>query len=189
MFGVRIIALACTLIGAAVALPLESAEAKGRPQDSYARSWQKSYARHHRVTAQHHTGKSYAHKPVGKSYAHKSKPKSYAHRSSAKNSAQIQVKATASARVGPRPARWCGWWMRTQKGGGPELNLARNWAQWGRPSGPQVGAVVVWSHHVGMITGRSASGQWIVKSGNDGGQVRERPRSVAGAVFRVGNTA
>jgi hypothetical protein len=79
--------------------------------------------------------------------------------------------------------------MRSQKGGGPELNLARNWANWGRPSGPQVGAVVVWSHHVGMITGRSASGQWIVKSGNDGGQVRERPRSVAGAVFRVGASA
>jgi hypothetical protein len=37
-----------------------------------------------------------------------------------------------------------------------------------------------------MITGRTASGQWIVKSGNDGGHVRERPRSVKGAVFRVG---
>jgi hypothetical protein len=86
---------------------------------------------------------------------------------------------------GARPARWCGWWMRTQKGGGPELNLASNWRHWGRPSGPRVGAVVVWSHHVGMITGRTASGQWIVKSGNDGGRVRERPRSVSGAVFRV----
>jgi len=88
--------------------------------------------------------------------------------------------------VGPKPARWCGWWMRTQKGGGPELNLARNWASWGRASGPRVGAVVVWSHHVGMITGRNAEGQWIVKSGNDDSRVRERPRSVAGAVFRVG---
>jgi hypothetical protein len=87
--------------------------------------------------------------------------------------------------IGGKPARWCGWWMRTQKGGGPELNLARNWARWGRPSRPQVGAVVVWSHHVGIITGRTASG-WIVKSGNDGGRVRERQRSVAGAVFRVG---
>jgi hypothetical protein len=87
--------------------------------------------------------------------------------------------------LGGRPARWCGWWMRTQKGGGPEMNLARNWANWGRPSGPQVGAVVVWSHHVGIITGRTASG-WVVKSGNDGGRVRERVRSVAGAVFRVG---
>jgi hypothetical protein len=84
-----------------------------------------------------------------------------------------------------RPARWCGWWMRTQKGGGPELNLAANWKHWGRSTGPRVGAVVVWSHHVGEITGQTASGEWIVRSGNDGGQVRERPRSVAGAVFRI----
>ena len=41
-------------------------------------------------------------------------------------------------------------------------------------------------HHVGMITGRTAGGEWIVRSGNDGARVRERPRSVAGAVFRVG---
>lgn len=88
--------------------------------------------------------------------------------------------------VGPRPGRWCGWWMRTLKGGGPEFNVARNWRRWGSASGPQVGAVVVWNHHVGIITGRSASGQWIVKSGNDGGRVRERARSVAGATFRVG---
>lgn len=87
--------------------------------------------------------------------------------------------------VGPKPARWCGWWMRTQLGGGPEYNLARNWAKRGRAlNGPRVGAVVVWSHHVGMITGRNEAGQWIVKSGNDGGRVRERPRNVSGAVFR-----
>ena len=92
---------------------------------------------------------------------------------------------TGRYNVGPRPARWCGWWMRTQKGGGPELNLARNWRNWGRPTGPRIGAVVVWAHHVGIITGRTADGQWIVKSGNDGGRVRERPRSVAGAVFRI----
>ena len=88
--------------------------------------------------------------------------------------------------AGGRPRAWCGWWMRTQLGGGPEYNLAANWKRYGRPSGPHVGAVVVWPHHVGMITGRSASGQWIVKSGNDGNAVRERPRSVAGAVFRAG---
>ncbi len=92
---------------------------------------------------------------------------------------------TAKSGFGGRPARWCGWWMRTQKGGGSELNLAANWRHWGRPTGPRVGAVVVWPHHVGMITGRTAGGQWIVKSGNDGGAVRERPRSVAGAVFRI----
>jgi hypothetical protein len=44
---------------------------------------------------------------------------------------------------------------------------------------------VVWRHHVGIITGRSG-GQWIVKSGNDGHTVRERPRSVSGAIaFRA----
>lgn len=90
-----------------------------------------------------------------------------------------------SGGAGPRPGRWCGWWMRTQKGGGAHLNLAWNWSRWGSPTGPQVGAVVVWHHHVGMITGRAANGQWIVKSGNDGGRVRERARSVSGAVFRI----
>ncbi|MGI8725885.1 MAG: hypothetical protein ACR2J1_11185 [Methyloceanibacter sp.] len=93
--------------------------------------------------------------------------------------------AKPSAKLGPRPSRWCGWWMRSQKGGGPELNLARNWAKWGRPTKPRVGAVVVWKSHVGMITGRNGAGQWIIKSGNDGGRVRERVRSVKGAVFRI----
>jgi len=97
---------------------------------------------------------------------------------------QAEARGSATS-IGGKPARWCGWCMRTQKGGGPEMNLASNWSRWGRPSGPQVGAVVVWSHHVGIITGRTASG-WIVKSGNDGGRVRERQRSVSGAVFRVG---
>ena len=99
--------------------------------------------------------------------------------------AQQVESAPRSSGVGPRPSRWCGWWMRTQKGGGPQYNLAWNWRNYGSASGPQVGAVVVWRHHVGMIVGRAANGQWIVKSGNDGGAVRTRARSVAGAIFRV----
>jgi hypothetical protein len=87
--------------------------------------------------------------------------------------------------VGARPGAWCGWWMRTQRGGGPEYNLAWNWSRRGQPTVPKVGAVVVWRHHVGEITGRAKNGQWIVRSGNDGGRVRERPRSVSGAVFRI----
>lgn len=84
-----------------------------------------------------------------------------------------------------RPRAWCGWQMRQWLGGGPELNLARNWARVGHPSGPQIGAVVVWPHHVGLITGHVGN-QWIVKSGNDGHRVRERPRSLAGAIaFRM----
>lgn len=89
---------------------------------------------------------------------------------------------------GGRPRAWCGWYARSLVGSdpGPAYNLARNWAHWGHASGPGVGVMVVWSHHVGMITGRSADGQWIVKSGNDGHGVRERPRSIAGAIaFRA----
>lgn len=88
----------------------------------------------------------------------------------------------AAYNAGPKPGKWCGWWMRTQLGGGPQYNLARNWAKRGRPTRPQIGAIVVWPHHVGLITGRSADGRWIVTSGNDGGRVRTRPRSVKGAI-------
>lgn len=92
---------------------------------------------------------------------------------------------TGGGGLGPRPRAWCGWWMRSQLGGGPAYNLAWNWRHYGSPSSPHVGAVVVWRHHVGMITGQASNGHWIVKSGNDSGRVRERARSVAGAIFRA----
>jgi hypothetical protein len=92
---------------------------------------------------------------------------------------------TGGSGIGPRPRKWCGWWMRTQLGGGPAFNLAWNWRHYGSPTTPQVGAVVVWRHHVGIITGQAGNGQWVVKSGNDGGRVRERARSVSGAIFRI----
>jgi hypothetical protein len=96
----------------------------------------------------------------------------------------------ASTRVsGGRPRAWCGWYARSLVGSdpGPAYNLARNWAHWGHAASPGVGVMVVWSHHVGMITGRTPDGRWVVKSGNDGGgAVRERPRSIAGAIaFRA----
>lgn len=87
--------------------------------------------------------------------------------------------------VGPRPRRWCGWWMRTQKGGGPKFNVAWNWRHYGRPTGPRIGAVVVWRHHVAMITGRTADGRWITTGGNESGRVRTRARSLKGAIFRI----
>jgi hypothetical protein len=83
-----------------------------------------------------------------------------------------------------RPSAWCGWYMRSQVGSdpGPSYNLARSWAHYGsNAGGPTVGAIVVWSHHVGKIVGHE-NGQWIVQSGNDGHAVRTRPRSLAGAI-------
>lgn len=83
--------------------------------------------------------------------------------------------------VGGRPDKWCGWFMRTLFGGGPEYNVAREWKNRGRPTKPKEGAIVVWPHHVGVITGFNGN-HWIVKSGNDGGRVRERARSLDGAI-------
>ena len=91
----------------------------------------------------------------------------------------------SAAGAGPRPGAWCGWYMRTRHGGSADYNLAWNWSRRGSGlSGPQVGAIVVWPHHVGEITGQTSDGKWIVLSGNDSGQVKERARSVSGAVFR-----
>jgi hypothetical protein len=87
--------------------------------------------------------------------------------------------------LGPRPAQWCGWYMRSLRGGGPELNVAANWRSYGSPAQPQIGAVVVWDHHVGLITGRTESGEWIVKSGNWSNRIHEGPRSIAGATVRI----
>lgn len=80
---------------------------------------------------------------------------------------------------------WCGAYMRHVFGiADPRLNLARNWARQGsNAGGPQVGAVVVWPHHVGVIRGGpDGSGQWLVESGNDGNAVRTRYRSLRGAI-------
>ena len=88
-----------------------------------------------------------------------------------------------TGRLGSRPRAWCGWQMRQLVGSdpGPSFNLARNWARWGHAGPAGVGAVVVWSHHVGKIVGQE-DGQWIIESGNDGRRVRTRPRSLVGAI-------
>jgi len=87
------------------------------------------------------------------------------------------------AHIGGRPAAWCGWEMRHLVSGdpGPAFNLARNWAHWGQAGPAGVGAVVVWSHHVGKIVGQEG-GAWVIESGNDGHRVRTRPLSIAGAI-------
>jgi hypothetical protein len=80
---------------------------------------------------------------------------------------------------------WCGAEMADEFGfrgaQGRDLWLARNWANIGSATSAHVGAVVVWRHHVGRIVGRE-NGQWVVHSGNDGGGVRSRPRSLAGVI-------
>jgi hypothetical protein len=105
-------------------------------------------------------------------HAHKHHSGAFAHR-----------RAGRYASHSGRPAAWCGWWLGQHLGmSNRNLWLARNWASVGSNAGrPDVGVVVVWRHHVGIITGREGSG-WIVKSGNDGHTVRERVRSISGAI-------
>ena len=93
---------------------------------------------------------------------------------------------------------WCGLYARSHlvsQDPGPAYNLACRWLQYGRPTYAHQGAMVIWCngrhHHVGKITGpcqTDANGNQacVVTSGNDGGRVRTRLRSVAGAVFREG---
>lgn len=78
-----------------------------------------------------------------------------------------------------RPRAWCGWYMRSIYGGGPSFNLARNWLNYGSVSKPQIGAVVVWPHHVGYIVDRDQRG-WIVRSGNWNNRVADVPLSRMG---------
>lgn len=89
---------------------------------------------------------------------------------------------------GKRPRAWCGWWLSRHLGlTDRRLWRALEWRHVGRAAhGPAIGAIVIWSRgkgngHVGIITGKTTRG-WVVKSGNDGNAVRERVRSIAGAI-------
>ena len=105
--------------------------------------------------------------------------------------ALVLISSGAEARSSHRHSRraygglpWCGIFM-TQKTGinKRSLWLARNWAYEGsNAGGPGIGVIVVWPHHVGKITGRAPDGGWVVLSGNDGNAVRNRERSLAGAI-------
>lgn len=81
------------------------------------------------------------------------------------------------------PSRaWCGCWLSKHLGiARRDLWLARNWASVGAPAAKQAGVVVVWRHHVGLVTDVSAS-RIKVLSGNDGHRVRNRWRSLRGII-------
>ena len=72
---------------------------------------------------------------------------------------------------------------------GPALNRAFDWLERGSPTSPHAGALVIWCRangrgHIGKINGIDANGNFLITSGNDGGAVRIRARSIAGAQFR-----
>lgn len=89
----------------------------------------------------------------------------------------------AAARARGLP--WCGAEMADLVGmsisEGRPYWVAAHWASWGHATSPHVGAIVVWRHHVGRIVGQQ-NGEFVVLSGNDGHRVRERARSLRGAI-------
>src|SRR6516165_10748559 len=86
-----------------------------------------------------------------------------------------------------RPAEWCGWWMRQHLGGryGPELNVARNWLNVGRPlDGPRPGAIGVKAHHVFQVIRVVDRDHVLAISGNDHNDVRTRIRPTSDVIGR-----
>jgi hypothetical protein len=91
-----------------------------------------------------------------------------------------------------RHVPWCGIYARSHlvnSDPGARFNLACNWRHYGSATYAHEGALVVWCNgrhrHVGKITGPCNGSVCIVTSGNDGGAVRTRARSVASASFRM----
>jgi len=92
-----------------------------------------------------------------------------------------------------RGSQWCGAFMdlvlkKTGHAGGG--NLARGYARYGtRVSGPQVGAIAVMNHHVGVVSGIDPNGNPIIVSGNHNRTVAESvyPRSRIAAYVMPGN--
>jgi uncharacterized protein (TIGR02594 family) len=92
-----------------------------------------------------------------------------------------------------RGSAWCGAFLdmvlkKTGHAGGG--NLARGYARYGtRVSGPQVGAIAVMNHHVGVVSGIDPNGNPIIVSGNHNRTVAESvyPRGRIVAYVLPGN--
>ena len=95
------------------------------------------------------------------------------------------IEGTETTAGGPRPAEWCGWWMRQHLGGhfGPEFNVARNWLNVGRSlPGPRPGALGIKAHHVFQVVRVVDPERVLAISGNDHNAVRTRLRSTSDVI-------
>jgi hypothetical protein len=101
----------------------------------------------------------------------------------------LSIALSTQAHADVRPKAWCGFYARhnlVTHDPGIAYNLASNWRHYGRPSPvPCLNCMVVFNHHVGKIVGPCHGYNCVITSGNDGGAVRTRERSVAGAEFRI----
>ena len=78
-----------------------------------------------RASRSAHRTARYRHQYTSRGYSARSSHRQYASLGSSTRSTHRQYagrghSTRSTLAVGARPARWCGWWMRTQKGGGAE---------------------------------------------------------------------
>jgi len=101
---------------------------------------------------------------------------------------------TTKVRSTGRPRAWCGWWLANRFGfagsKARKLWLARNWAVLFPRAPLAPGNVAVFSRgrrggHVGEIIAVHNNRTITMISGNDGGAVRTRPRSLRGLIAVV----
>jgi hypothetical protein len=180
-----------TISVAAAAIVVFAQSAQAREHYRHHRYHAAHFARHYSSPGRGYSGRGdYAAQNMFADHGQSDFSRNYASQNYAGQNYSNQVYPQRSAyggqigsHIGGRPSAWCGWEMRQLVSGdpGPAFNLARNWAHWGQAGPAGVGAVVVWSHHVGKIVGHEG-GEWIIESGNDGNRVRTRPRSIAGAI-------
>ena len=83
---------------------------------------------------------------------------------------------------------WCGCYLADKLGlNSVRWNKNKAW-EWARnlspTSGPGIGVIVVWRHHVGQIVGQTERG-WLVHSGNVHNRVHTGAMNLRGAVFRT----
>lgn len=96
----------------------------------------------------------------------------------------LVLTVTADARPKGCPTLWCGCWASIEvfHKNIRKLWRAENWLQIGVPvKHPRPGDIAVFrrrgGHHVGIVEGVPRPGVIVLKSGNDGGEVRTRARS------------
>ncbi len=108
------------------------------------------------------------------------------------NSLVSEARAYLGTNPTGRGSQWCGAFMdlvlkKTGHAGGGNLAIA--YARYGtRVSGPQVGAIAVMNHHVGVVSGIDPNGNPIIVSGNHNRTVAESvyPRSRIAAYVMPG---
>jgi hypothetical protein len=175
VFGMKLMTrpVAAAAMGVSMCVMAQSAQAREHHR----------YYVHHREAGSHHFSRHYASRLRNRHEAQQDNAYGGQQYAFGEQQYAYSDRSAYHGGTGPRPAAWCGWEMRQLVGSdpGPSFNLARNWARWGRSGPAGIGAVVVWSHHVGKIVGQEG-GQWVIESGNDGHRLRSRPRSIAGAI-------